>query len=79
VQLLKRPVKVAIYTSLGKTLQFYGDIFCICALISEEKRWMRAANLWWIIGVWFYKRADTSAWSQILDPESYPKKKYIYN
>ena len=79
MQLLKRPVKVTFYTSLGKTLQFYGDIFCDYALILEEKCWMGAANFWWKIGVWFYNRADTSAWSQILDPENYPKKKYIYD
>ena len=78
MQVLRRRIKVTFYTFLGRILQLYGDIFCNYALILEEKGWVSIANFWWKLGAWFYKRADKVAWGQILDPENYPKKKYIY-
>ena len=73
------PSKVIFYTFMGRALQFYGDIFCDQALMQESHHRMMMANFFWKIGVWFYRRADKVAWSQILDPEDYPKKKYIYD
>lgn len=69
---------------LGKLLQFCGDNFCAFALLVEEKGSgkfgniviTKISNIFWKLGLWFYKLSDKYAWSHLMTPNNFPPKRY---
>ena len=73
-----------IRTILGKMLQFYGDNFCAFALFLEgvgsgkigNVIVTKISNIFWKLGLWFYKLSDKYAWSYLMSPNDIPPKRY---
>jgi len=73
-----------IRTVLGKMLQFYGDNFCAFALFLEgvgsgkigNVIVTKISNIFWKLGLWFYKLSDKYAWSYLMSPNDIPPKRY---